>query len=125
MAHSYFVMTAAEQKELFRKALALPEKARLDLYKRLVKSLETSGEKDKATRPARSVTEPPAVYGRKKVSRRAKDGDPKREVLTKKEWNDAWRKEINKRIEEVESGKVKCIPYAEARKHWDKILGRS
>jgi putative addiction module component (TIGR02574 family) len=51
--------------------------------------------------------------------------DPPEEKLSRKEWNEAWKAELEKRIAEVESGKVKCIPYAEARKRWNKILGRT
>ncbi len=118
-------MTPAEQKEIFKQALALPLKARLDLYHRLVKSLETPGKKGKALPDARVVAEPTAVYGRGKALKREKAATTRAEVLSKKEWNEAWKTELEKRIEEIESGKVKCIPYAEARKRWDKILGRT
>jgi putative addiction module component (TIGR02574 family) len=47
------------------------------------------------------------------------------ETLSQEEWDGAWKKELEKRIEEIESGKVKCIPYAEVRKGWDKILRKS
>jgi Putative addiction module component len=47
------------------------------------------------------------------------------ESLSPEEWNRLWARELNKRIADIESGAVKCIPYAEARKGWDKILGKS
>lgn len=47
------------------------------------------------------------------------------EALSQEEWDEPWKKELEKRIEEIESGAVKCIPYAEARKGWDKILGKA
>jgi len=50
-----------------------------------------------------------------------KDSD----LPSQEEWDEAWKKELEKRIEEIESGAVKCIPYAEARKGWDKILGKA
>lgn len=59
-----------------------------------------------------------AKYGRDSVA-----DEP--ETLSQEEWDDAWRKEINKRIEEIESGKVKCIPYAQVRKELDAILGKT
>jgi putative addiction module component (TIGR02574 family) len=50
---------------------------------------------------------------------------PKEEELSSKEWSGAWKKEVNDRIADIESGKVKCIPYAEARKKLDRILGKA
>jgi putative addiction module component (TIGR02574 family) len=50
-----------------------------------------------------------------------KEGDPP----SQEEWDEAWKKELEKRIEEIESGKVKCIPYAVVRKEMDAILGKS
>ena len=47
------------------------------------------------------------------------------ENIPQDEWDEAWKKELEKRIDEIESGKVKCIPYAEVRKGWDKILGKA
>lgn len=47
------------------------------------------------------------------------------DLPSQEEWDEAWKKELEKRIEEIESGAVKCIPYAEARKGWDKILGKA
>jgi len=118
-------MTATEQKEFFRQALALPLKARLDLYYRLVKSLESPVKKGKVVRDTKVLAEQAAVYGRNKAPKRAKAASPKAEVLSKKEWNEVWKTELEKRIEEVDSGKVKCIPYSEVRKEMDRILGRS
>ncbi|HEX4140797.1 MAG TPA: addiction module protein [Candidatus Methylacidiphilales bacterium] len=37
--------------------------------------------------------------------------DPE-EKISKKEWNKAWKAELEKRLEEMESGKVKGIPAA-------------
>jgi putative addiction module component (TIGR02574 family) len=51
--------------------------------------------------------------------------EPAAEKISRKEWNQAWKAELEKRIADVDSGKVKCIPYAEARKRWNKILGRT
>jgi hypothetical protein len=119
-------MTAAAQKEIFRQALALPKKARLDLYKRLCKSLEVSkGTKSRALLGAQAMAESTAVYGRKKTVVRSKDANLKSEVLSKEEWDEEWKSELEKRIADVESGKVKCIPYAEVRKKLDRILGRA
>ena len=50
--------------------------------------------------------------------------EPVAEKISRKEWNQAWKNELEKRIADIDSGKVKCIPYTEARKRWDKILGR-
>ncbi len=47
------------------------------------------------------------------------------ETLSQKEWNEAWETELKKRIEEVESGKVKCIPYAEVRRRLNRILRKT
>ncbi len=47
------------------------------------------------------------------------------EVLSQEEWDEAWKLELEKRIEEMESGKVKCIPYEVVRKELDAILGKS
>jgi putative addiction module component (TIGR02574 family) len=47
------------------------------------------------------------------------------DALSQEEWDEPWKLELEKRIEEMESGKVKCIPYEEARKGWNKILGRA
>ena len=47
------------------------------------------------------------------------------DVLSQKEWDEAWKKELEKRIEEMESGAVKCIPYEVVRKELDAILGKS
>ena len=47
------------------------------------------------------------------------------DLLTEDEWDQAWSIELNKRIEEMESGAVKGIPYSEVRKRIDSILGRS
>jgi len=68
-------MTAAAQKQVVEKALALPKKARARLASQLIKSLN-------------------------------EDED----ILTPKEWDTAWKKELEKRIEDVRSGKVKTIP---------------
>jgi hypothetical protein len=103
-------MTATEQKEIFRQALALPLKARLDLYKRLTKSLESPAKQGKAVPDARVVAEQAAVYGRRKAPKRAKTASSKAEVLSRKEWNEAWMKELKIRAEEMESGADPGVP---------------
>ena len=47
------------------------------------------------------------------------------EELSPKEWDRAWSAELDKRIEEVRNGTVKCVSHAEARKQWNKILGKA
>jgi len=84
-------MTAAAQKEFVKQALALPRKARADLWRKLDKSL----------------------------------AEDREEKVSKKEWGKLWKAELEKRIEEIDSGKVKCIPYAEVRKKLDRILGKA
>jgi putative addiction module component (TIGR02574 family) len=83
-------MTAAAQKQVVEKALALPKRARAQLAHQLWESLEPVAEK-----------------------------------ISRKEWSQAWKAELEKRIADIDSGKVKCVPYAEARKRWNKILGRT
>jgi len=39
--------------------------------------------------------------------------DPPEEKVSKKEWDKLWKTELEKRIEELESGKVKAIPAAQ------------
>jgi putative addiction module component (TIGR02574 family) len=39
--------------------------------------------------------------------------DPPEEKISKKEWTRLWKIELEKRIEELESGKVKAIPAAQ------------
>jgi putative addiction module component (TIGR02574 family) len=39
--------------------------------------------------------------------------DPPEEKISKKEWDRLWKIELEKRIEELESGKVKAIPAAQ------------
>lgn len=124
MAHPNLEMTVSEQKEIFRQALALPEKARLDLYNRLCKSLGAHKKGDKAVPGARVVAELTAVYGGKKAPRRPKGATSKTEVVSKKEWNGAWKTELEKRIADVDSGRVRCVPYAEVRRKLDRILGK-
>jgi putative addiction module component (TIGR02574 family) len=51
--------------------------------------------------------------------------EPDDEKISRKEWNGAWKVELEKRIADIESGKVKCVPYAEVRKRLDKILRRA
>jgi putative addiction module component (TIGR02574 family) len=51
--------------------------------------------------------------------------DERADKLPRKEWNRAWKAELNKRSEEIRSGKVKCVPMEEARKRWNKILGKA
>jgi putative addiction module component (TIGR02574 family) len=70
-------MTAAAQKEIEQKALALPKKARDRLVHKLLELV-----------------------------------DPPEEKLSRKEWNRLWKAELEKRLEEMESGKVKGIPAA-------------
>jgi len=48
-----------------------------------------------------------------------------KEKLPRKEWDQAWKAELDKRSEEIRSGKVKCIPLEVARKRWNKILSRA
>jgi len=38
--------------------------------------------------------------------------DPSEEKISRKEWNRLWKAELEKRLEEMESGKVKGIPAA-------------
>ena len=68
-------MTAAAQKQVVEKALALPKKARERLVKQLIESLDMPEEK-----------------------------------LSKKEWSRLWKNELNKRIEELDSGKDSGVP---------------
>jgi putative addiction module component (TIGR02574 family) len=68
-------MTAAAQKQVVEKALALPKQVRARLVRRLFLSLE-----------------------------------PPEEKISRKEWNRLWKIELEKRLEEMESGKVKGIP---------------
>jgi putative addiction module component (TIGR02574 family) len=68
-------MTAAAQKQIVEKALALPKKARERLAHRLLESV-----------------------------------DPPEEKISRKEWNRLWKAELERRIEEMESGKDKGIP---------------
>jgi hypothetical protein len=114
-------MTAAAQKEIMKKALALPEKARRTLLRRINESLGISSENSLRKHV---VSEPSATYGPRKT-RKQSVKHPPGEDISRKEWNEAWKGELEKRIADVESGKVKCIPYAEARKRWNKILGRT
>ncbi|HEV3272262.1 MAG TPA: addiction module protein [Candidatus Methylacidiphilales bacterium] len=51
--------------------------------------------------------------------------EPNEEKISRKEWNGAWKVELEKRIADIESGRVKCVPYPEVRKRLDKILGRA
>ena len=119
-------MTAAEKREIFRQALALPEKARWALYNRLCESLDAPPKrKVKAVYGTRKIAEPTVVYGRKNATKRSKKAIPQAEDVPKKEWNEAWKGELEKRIEEIDSGKVKCIPHAEVRRELDRILGKS
>jgi len=83
-------MTAAAQKHLTEKVLALPHKVRARLARLLLESLDDAEEK-----------------------------------LSPKEWDRAWSTELDKRIEEVRNGTVKCVSHAEARKRWNKILGKA
>jgi hypothetical protein len=106
-------MTAAAQKEIVEKALALPRKARGQLARQLLESLNSGKTKE---------IPGPKVLREQQVKYVAVDEG---ETLSREEWNEAWEAELKKRIAEVESGKVKCIPYAEARKRWNKILGRT
>jgi putative addiction module component (TIGR02574 family) len=52
----------------------------------------------------------------------SEDGEEK---ISKKEWNRAWKAELDKRMAEIDSGRVKCVPYSEVRKKLDRILGKS
>ncbi len=56
------------------------------------------------------MAESAAVYGRKKASKQAKDESSKAKVLSRKEWNEAWMKELKVRMEEMESGKDPGVP---------------
>jgi putative addiction module component (TIGR02574 family) len=84
-------MTAAAQKQLVTKALALPRRARASLMAKLRKSLEE-----------------PEPQGK----------------LSRKEWNAAWKTELNRRIGEVESGKVKLVPWEDVRRRMERIIGK-
>jgi putative addiction module component (TIGR02574 family) len=128
-------MTVAAQKQLLEKALALPKKARWQLVKSLLDSLETPGEKisrkewnrlwksevqrraeqmdsgeGKALSGAKVMAELTAVYGQNKVQKRTRTFAPKADVLSRKEWEKAWEKELEKRIEEMESGEDPGVP---------------
>jgi putative addiction module component (TIGR02574 family) len=51
---------------------------------------------------------------REKLFRLLRDSLPaETETLSQEEWDEAWKKELEKRIEELESGKVKAIPAAQ------------
>ena len=47
------------------------------------------------------------------------------ESISRKEWSKAWNAELETRMADIESGKVKCVSPAEARKQWNKILGKT
>ena len=47
------------------------------------------------------------------------------ETLSQKEWDESWKTELENRIADIESGKVKCIPYAEVRKRLNRILRKA
>jgi putative addiction module component (TIGR02574 family) len=83
-------MTAAAQKEIVKKALTLPRKARVSLMHQLEKSLDETEEK-----------------------------------ISRKEWNRVWKAELERRISDIESGRVKSVPHSEVRKKLDRILGKS
>jgi hypothetical protein len=112
-------MTAAEQRELFKQALALPKKARLNLYKRLVKSLEAPDKGEKPIRGSRILAEPGVAYGAVKSRKRRAEASPKAEALSRKEWNEAWMVEIKRRAEEMESGADPGVPLEEVLKFLD------
>jgi putative addiction module component (TIGR02574 family) len=61
----------------------------------------------------------------KVVSELLKSLSEEAETLSQEEWDEAWEVELKKRLEEIESGKVKCIPYEVVRKELDVILGKS
>jgi hypothetical protein len=107
-------MTTAEQRELFKQALALPRKARLDLRRRLLESLEEP--KEKVSRKD-SVAETTAVYG--KAGRSVRDHVSKSEVSSRKEWNEAWTKELKIRAKEMETGADPGVPLDEVLKFLD------
>jgi len=107
-------MTAAEQRELFKQALTLPRKARLDLRKKLLESLE---EPEEGISRKQGVGEMTAVYG--KSARRASKSAAKTEVLSKKEWDEAWMKELKLRAKEMESGEDPGVSLDEVIKFLD------
>ena len=45
--------------------------------------------------------------------------------VVSKEWNRAWKAELEKRIKEIETGTVKSVPYVEVRRKMRKILRAS
>ena len=51
--------------------------------------------------------------------------EPAEKKISRKEWNAALKVELNHRIADIESGRVKCIPHAEVRKRLDRILRRA
>ena len=51
--------------------------------------------------------------------------DEDEDKLSRKDWDQAWKVELDKRAEEVRSGKVKGVPVEEARKKWNNILGKA
>ncbi len=51
--------------------------------------------------------------------------DPAEEKISRKEWSRLWKAELEKRIADIDSGKVKCIPHAEVRKKLDRILRKA
>jgi len=61
----------------------------------------------------------------KVVSELLKSLSEEAETLSQEEWDEAWKMELEKRIAEIESGAVKCIPYEVVRKELDAMLGKS
>ncbi|MBN9522636.1 addiction module protein [bacterium] len=43
----------------------------------------------------------------------ARFGDPDEENLTREEWEAAWAEEINRRVADIDAGRVKMIPAEE------------
>jgi putative addiction module component (TIGR02574 family) len=70
------------------------------------------------------LLEAAAAHGRKNGANMAKTSSPKREVLSKKEWNEAWMKELKLRAEEMESGADPGVPLGDVLKFLDKKPGR-
>jgi putative addiction module component (TIGR02574 family) len=77
-----------------------------------------------ARRRCSKIIEAAAAHGRKNGANMAKTSSPKREVLSKKEWNEAWMKELKVRAEEMESGADPGVPLGDVLKFLDKKPGR-
>ena len=118
-------MTAADQKQIAAKALALPKKARANLVRLLLESLEQP--EGKLSRKEWNAVWKTELERRAEEMRtgkakgipatqvmaefRAKYGSPpKTKTASQEEWDEAWKKELEKRIEEMESGNDPGVP---------------